>query len=219
MNIREIINKIEEDFPKDSAMSFDNSGANVISLDSDVNTIVVCLDVTIDAIEFAKKNDANLIITHHPMIFNEIKNIGDDPVSKRVKLLNKYEINAYSCHTNYDVNIENGMGKNLLKVLFNGFEYEFIDNLETYIINNKKYAIGEIINLKKTEIFDSVFDRIKTNLNLDDNKISYYNFNNEIYKQYEFSTIKDNYTKNSVAETKFDRSNNIDNSLDINDLM
>lgn len=55
--------------------------------------------------------------------------------------------------------------------------------------------------------------------NMDKGIVSYYNFNNEIYKQYEFSTIKDNYTKNSVAETKFDRSDNIDNSLDINDLM
>jgi hypothetical protein len=55
--------------------------------------------------------------------------------------------------------------------------------------------------------------------NMDKGIVSYYSFNNEIYKQYEFSTIKDNYTKNSVAETKFDRSDNIDNSLDINDLM
>lgn len=55
--------------------------------------------------------------------------------------------------------------------------------------------------------------------NLDKGIVSYYNFDNEIYKQYEFSTIKDNYKKRSVAETKFDRSKNIDNSLDINDLM
>ena len=55
--------------------------------------------------------------------------------------------------------------------------------------------------------------------NLDKGQVSYYNFDNEIYKQYEFSTIKDNYTKTNIAETKFDRSSNIDNSLDINELM
>jgi hypothetical protein len=55
--------------------------------------------------------------------------------------------------------------------------------------------------------------------NLDKGLMTHYNFDNEVYKQYEFSTIKDNYTKNSVAETKFDRSDNIDNELDINDLM
>lgn len=49
--------------------------------------------------------------------------------------------------------------------------------------------------------------------------VSYYNFDNEIYKQYEFSTIKDNYTKNNIAETKIDREGNINNELDINDLM
>ena len=55
--------------------------------------------------------------------------------------------------------------------------------------------------------------------NLDKGIVSYYNFNNEIYRQYEFSTIKDNYKKTNVAETKFSRDNNIDNSLDINELM
>jgi hypothetical protein len=55
--------------------------------------------------------------------------------------------------------------------------------------------------------------------NLDKGLMTHYNFDNEVYKQYEFSTIKDNYTKNSVAETKFDRSDNIDNELDINDLI
>ncbi len=54
---------------------------------------------------------------------------------------------------------------------------------------------------------------------LDRGIVSHYNFDNEIYKQYEFSTIKDNYTQNSVAETKFDRSDNISNDLDINELM
>ena len=43
-------------------------------------------------------------------------------------------------------------------------------------------------------------------------------FLHEIYKQMEFFTVKDNYTKNSVAEVKTDKSDNIDNSLDINDL-
>lgn len=54
---------------------------------------------------------------------------------------------------------------------------------------------------------------------LDRGRVTHYNFDNEIYKQYEFFTVKDNYTSNSVAEVKVDRSNNIDNSLDINDLI
>ena len=54
--------------------------------------------------------------------------------------------------------------------------------------------------------------------NLENGRVSTYNFEGEIYKQMEFFTVKDNYTKNNVAEVKTDKSDNIDNSLDINDL-
>lgn len=54
--------------------------------------------------------------------------------------------------------------------------------------------------------------------NLDNSRVSHYNFDNEIYKQYEFFTVKDNYTNKSVAEVKMDKTGNIDNSLDINEL-
>ena len=54
---------------------------------------------------------------------------------------------------------------------------------------------------------------------LDRGRVTHYNFDNEIYKQYEFFTVKDNYTSNSVAEVRVNRNNNIDNSLDINQLI
>ena len=180
MKISEIINRIEEDFPISSAMGFDNSGANVISFDDELKGILVCLDVTIDAIEFANENYINLIISHHPLIFHDIKNLNDDPVSKRVKLLNKYSINSYSCHTNYDVNIENGMGINLLKVMLKNVEYTLNGYVESFNIDNKKFAIGNIISLRSITPFESVVNIIKNNLELNDNKISYYNFCNDI---------------------------------------
>ena len=180
LKIREIINKIEEDFPINSSMGFDNSGSNVISFDDELKGVLVCLDVTIDAIEYAKKNNINLIVSHHPLIFNDIKNLNDDPVSKRVKLLNKYDINAYSCHTNYDVNIENGMGANLLKMLFKGVDFVSNAYIESFSVDNIKYALGDIISLKNNMSFDSVLGLVKKNLELDDKKIAYYNFNNDI---------------------------------------
>ena len=54
--------------------------------------------------------------------------------------------------------------------------------------------------------------------NLENGRISYYNFDGEVYKQYEFSTIKDNYNQRNVAEIKVDKSDSIDNSLDMNEL-
>lgn len=54
---------------------------------------------------------------------------------------------------------------------------------------------------------------------LDRGRVTHYNFDNEIYKQFEFFTVKDNYTTNSIAEVRVDRNNNIDASLDINELI
>lgn len=54
--------------------------------------------------------------------------------------------------------------------------------------------------------------------NLENGRVSHFNFDGEIYKQFEYSTIKDNYTTKSVAELKVDKSGNIDTSLDINEL-
>ena len=54
--------------------------------------------------------------------------------------------------------------------------------------------------------------------NLENGRVTHFNFDGEIYKQFEFSTVKDNYTSSSVAEIKIDMSDNVDTSLDIDEL-
>lgn len=54
--------------------------------------------------------------------------------------------------------------------------------------------------------------------NFDNGRVSIYNFDGEIYKQFEYATIKDNYTTKSIAELKSDKTGNIDYSLDLEEL-
>ena len=182
MKIRELIERIETDFPHNSSMSFDNSGANIVDYEAEINNILVCLDVTKDSILYANNNDANLIISHHPMIFNQIRNLNDDPTSNRIKLLNKYDISAYSCHTNFDVNIENGMGINVLNKIFDNDEILSHKLLDTYLIDNKTYGLGDIITIKKTYSFNDILKIIIDRLELNESKISYYKCSDEIKK-------------------------------------
>lgn len=182
MKIRELINLIEKDFPINSAMSFDNSGANIVDYNADLSGIVVCLDVTIATIEFAKQNGANLIISHHPLIFNEIRNINDDPISKRIKLLNKYEISAYSSHTNFDSNLKRGMGISLINKLFDKSLINSHKILESYTIDGTDYGIGDITIFNKNLNFDEILTIIKSKLELSNDKISYYKVNDNISK-------------------------------------
>ena len=53
--------------------------------------------------------------------------------------------------------------------------------------------------------------------NLENGRISVYDFNSQIYKQLEFFTTKNDYTGTPIAEAKIDVSNNIDTSLNIED--
>lgn len=54
--------------------------------------------------------------------------------------------------------------------------------------------------------------------NFENGRVTTYNFDGEIYKQMEYSTVKDNYTNTNIAEIKVDKSDNIDNRLDLNSL-
>ena len=182
MLIKDFIKIIEQDYPLKSALSFDNSGANIVDFNAELKNVLVCLDITIDTIQYAKNNDVDLIVSHHPIIFNEIKNINDDPTSKRIKLLNKYDISAYSCHTNYDVNLNNGMGKNLLKLLFDDKDIKSHTLLETFVVDNVDYGIGDVIVLNKSIVFEDILNRLKSKLFLDDEKISFYKLKDDIDK-------------------------------------
>lgn len=182
MKIRDVVNQIEKDFPIVSMQDFDNSGSNVVNLDDELNGILVTLDITLDAITYASENNINFIISHHPIIFNKIRNLNDDPVSKRIKLLNKLDINAYSCHTNYDANLKNGMGVNLVSFLFNDAEIKDNKILEKFRINDVEYGIGNIITLNKEFSIEEIKSLIINKLNLDVDKISCYMCNKTVKK-------------------------------------
>lgn len=54
--------------------------------------------------------------------------------------------------------------------------------------------------------------------NFENGRVTTYNFNGEIYKQMEYSTIKDNYTSRNIAEAKLDKTDNVDTSLNIENI-
>ena len=182
MKICELINIIEKDFPISSSMDYDNSGSNIVDFDKDITGILTTLDITLDCIEFAKSNNINFIISHHPLIFNKIQNLNDDPVAKRIKLLNKYDINAYSCHTNYDSNLINGMGYNLVKLLFENAEIKEHNILEKFSINGADYGIGNIIVFNEKKNFNDIKNLFINKLRLNSDEISFYLVKNDIKK-------------------------------------
>lgn len=104
MLCREIIDVIETTYPKSAALSWDNVGLLVGRMEKEVKKVYVALDVTEEVIETAIKEQVDLIVAHHPLIFSPLKRITDEQfIGKRVVDLLQHDISCYVMHTNYDV--------------------------------------------------------------------------------------------------------------------
>lgn len=103
MNTAIVINEILKLAPMELQESYDNSGLQVGNTDQPLKNIMLSLDVDDITIEKAKSKDANLIISHHPMIFSAIKKIdARNNTGKKIIEAIKNDICIFSCHTNFD---------------------------------------------------------------------------------------------------------------------
>ncbi|MBO4694220.1 MAG: Nif3-like dinuclear metal center hexameric protein [Clostridia bacterium] len=100
IKVKEIINYLDCVFPINTACDFDNVGLLVGDENSETNSVVVALDCDVNTFDFAIQNGANLIITHHPVIFDPLKSVKENDI---VFLLIKNGISVISMHTNLDV--------------------------------------------------------------------------------------------------------------------
>ncbi len=104
MKVNDIIKILEELAPRSYAESWDNPGLLVGRRDAHTDCIYVALDATEDAVFAAKECGAQLLLTHHPMIFSPLKQINDDDfIGRRVLDMISSGINYYAMHTNFDV--------------------------------------------------------------------------------------------------------------------
>ena len=99
MTVFDVLDFLNEKFDFSYTMAGDNVGLLVGNGKDTVKGILACLDLTDQAITDAVNNDANLIVTHHPVIFNPIRSVTSDSLIYRV-ITNG--ISVISAHTNLD---------------------------------------------------------------------------------------------------------------------
>lgn len=103
MTHNDIISTLEDFAPLELQLSWDNSGKQVGDFENQCQGAVLTLDVTLGAIEKAKSCGANLIISHHPLIFSGLKSITGVTETEQIVIeAIKSDIAIYSCHTNID---------------------------------------------------------------------------------------------------------------------
>ena len=103
MIVQDYISVLESVAPLSYQEDYDNAGLIVGSRDDEVTKALICLDVTSEVIHEAIDCGADLIITHHPLVFRSLKKInGKNDVEICLKLALKHDIAIYACHTNMD---------------------------------------------------------------------------------------------------------------------
>ena len=104
MRLQQIIEIIEERYPREYACDWDNTGLQVGDRDQEISRVYVALDATEETIQAARNFGAQLLLTHHPLLFSSIKQVTMDTLSgRRVIALLSQGMACYSMHTNYDV--------------------------------------------------------------------------------------------------------------------
>ena len=144
MKLGEIAKIIEKDFPVSLAYAWDNCGILLGNRKREVKTVLLSLDITESVANEAQKVGADLILSHHPILFDGTKSItSDTPEGRTVLSLLENKICVYSAHTNCDV-AKNGINARLSR-LFDLLDTEFLE----------EDGLGRIGNLKKPMSFEN----------------------------------------------------------------
>jgi dinuclear metal center YbgI/SA1388 family protein len=103
MTVQEIMDVLEHWAPTEIAWERDNSGLQCGVRSARVRGILVTLDPTVEAVEEARRLGANMIVSHHPLLFHSLRSVDpSERVGKILALLLKYGIALYGAHTTVD---------------------------------------------------------------------------------------------------------------------
>lgn len=149
VELSSIIRYIEEIFPHSFAEDFDNIGLLIGRQNKKVDKAIICLDCDKNVVKEAIEEGAQLIISHHPAIFNSMKKITDETDhGEMIISALEHGISVYSAHTNFD-SAPGGLTDNVVKAL------------DLIPIGNMEGELGRVCKAPFGETAVSLSQRIK----------------------------------------------------------
>ena len=138
MILKDLVLNLDKIFHKNLAYAWDKTGLQIGRSESEIKKILITLDIDDDVIEEAVNTGSNLIISHHPLIFEPLENIIDSGRGTSEKVLRLIEkgIAVYAAHTNYDI-----MPGGLIDVLSKKLELEDLQYIKQEDIQWYKFVI------------------------------------------------------------------------------
>lgn len=159
--VKDIVNYFTALVPPEMKMDFDNVGLLVGTNETDVKKAVVALDITEDVIDEAIRENAQIILSHHPMFF-ELKKVNDDSLigGKIVKMLQN-GISGFCQHTNLD-SVQGGVNDSLAQRL--GVHIEGWLEGPHLTSDGREYGMGRFGHLSLPVEFTNYLATVKTSL-------------------------------------------------------
>ena len=104
MKLKDLTSYLDSAVPLTFQESYDNAGLQVGLPEKEITSALICLDVTEQVLSEAMATGCDIIISHHPLIFNGIKSITGKSFTERIIYeAVKNDIAIYSAHTNLDI--------------------------------------------------------------------------------------------------------------------
>ncbi len=167
-SLKDVINILDELAPFKLAENWDNSGLQVGSYDLIIKKIMIALDPTLEAVCRASSVGAQLLITHHPLLFRAVSCIDLDTFPGDViREAVKNDIAVIAAHTNLD-SAKKGINYHLAKKIGLA-DVEVLEPKELY--GEEGYGLGVIGNLPESSDLLSVSCLIKEILGLNTVKV------------------------------------------------
>ncbi|MGI6340369.1 MAG: Nif3-like dinuclear metal center hexameric protein [Bacteroidales bacterium] len=117
MKLKELCSFLDSAIPLSFQESYDNSGLQVGNPEQEISSALLTTDITEEVVEEAMNNGCELIISHHPLIFKNLKSITGKTITETIILKSvQQNIAIYSSHTNLDA-VQNGVSMKMAEKL------------------------------------------------------------------------------------------------------
>ena len=162
VTVKKLYEKLSERIPEHLSCEWDNDGI-MCSADysTEVNNILITLDVTEEIVDYAISRNFDLIISHHPLIFKPLSRLTEENhVSRKVIKLVSNNVSVFSFHTRAD-RVEGGVNDLLAKIIG-------LVDVESF----GEDGIGRVGNLPEERELDEFADILKMQLGADGVRIA-----------------------------------------------
>ena len=166
MEGRKIIRLLEAQSPPEYACGWDNVGLLAGDADKEIRKIYIALDATDEVVEEAVCMGADMLLTHHPLIFKGLKRVtADDFIGRRLMKLISNGIAYYAMHTNFDVKVMAALSAEVL-----GLNHTRVLDV-TAVTDGREEGIGRVGALEEPMCLADCAKLVKSAFSLEQVKV------------------------------------------------